>query len=104
MAEQQSASDPKQVKQAKRKDKRNRDQILKDYREVLSIPAGRRLLYHILGMCGIYHVSFTGNSRHFFNDGMKQIGVWLLSEINDADEEAYIKMQSEELDRRRKDA
>jgi len=104
MSDQSSASDPKQVKNAKGKDKRNAQQILNDYRTVLGTPEGRRLIYHILAKCGLYHVMFSGNSRHFFNDGMRQIGVWLLAEINEADEEVYIKMQSEALERRRNGA
>lgn len=104
MTEQDNASDPKQVKKGKSRDKRNTQQLLNDYRFVLKEAPGRRLIYHILGMCGIYHVSMTGNSYTYFNEGMRQVGVTILNEITEADEGAYIAMQTEELERKRKNS
>lgn len=51
-----------------------------DYREVfLTTAAGKRVLSDLLNSCGVFEGSFTGNSRTFFNEGRREIGLILLN-------------------------
>ncbi len=51
-----------------------------DYREVLlGSAAGKRVLSDLLNACGVFESSFTGNSRTFYNEGRREIGIILLN-------------------------
>lgn len=56
-------------------------QLGNDYRAVMNTPEGQRLLRHIVGHCGIYNQSFTGNSETFFREGKRNIGLKILKEV-----------------------
>ena len=70
-------------------------QLLDDIRNVAVSGAGRRVLFHVLGMGNIYGSCFTGNSETFFNEGRRAVALELLDLINDADPNLYIKLQQE---------
>lgn len=54
-------------------------QLRKDYRDVfLGDAAGKRVLSDLLESCGVFETSFTGNSRTFYNEGKREIGIILL--------------------------
>lgn len=52
-------------------------QILNDFREVFGTPAGRRVFMHILRQCYFFASTFTGNSRGFFLEGRRAVGLEL---------------------------
>ncbi len=65
-------------------------------KDILSTRGGRDFIWRLLIQCGVYHTSFTGDAPHtFFNEGKRQIGLWTLSEIDEADNQAIPKMQEE---------
>jgi hypothetical protein len=56
---------------------------LLDLAAVLDTPGGRRFAHRLLGETGLFKTSMTGNSHTFFNEGKRQIGLWLLAEITE---------------------
>ena len=72
-----------------------RDDEVADLQAVLNLDGGRRLLWRLLERAGIYKTSFTGNSETFFKEGRRDMGLFLLNEIQEADPDAYLKMIKE---------
>jgi len=85
-------------------EKVEREIILNDMRYVLSSVQGRRLIWRILDMAGVYRSSFTGNSTTFFNEGARNIGLRVLSDVMDAKPEAFLLMQNEDKKRKERKA
>ena len=100
-----NAADRKQVRNASRKEKDLRERELDDLRAVLKSVEGRRLLWRLMGWSG-----FLANPSHQRGDmthqniGRADVGRFVLSEIMDANQEAYLVMQREawEADRHQK--
>lgn len=90
-----NAADPEQVNVAAQKSKSARERELNDMREILATPAGRRFIWRYMGDCGLFSLSFTGNSTTFFNEGMRNIGLKLLTDVTEARPEAYLEMALE---------
>jgi hypothetical protein len=90
-----NASDEQEVKRAKANDKNKRGTELDDLRQLLSTKWGRRLIWRILEKTGQHRTSFTGNSTTFFNEGQRNIGLWLVDEVLLADTEKYLLMIKE---------
>ena len=93
------AGDGKAVKKRKTKLQIQRENELEELKLVLSSPQGRAVLWRFLGKAGIYEEAFTGNSSTFYKCGKQALGLWLLSEITEADTKGYIQMQQEALNR-----
>jgi len=90
-----NAADPKQVERARLKESFNDRNLFSDFRDVLDLPAGRRILWWVLDVAGVYRSSFTGNSTTFFNEGRRDIGLMLLAKISEAKPEAILQMMQE---------
>lgn len=91
-----NAADPEQVAKATKKGALARIQQMNDLRQVMSTRSGRRVLWGLLAECGVFRTSFhTNGSIVYFNEGMRQIGLKLLADLNEADEAAYALMASE---------
>jgi hypothetical protein len=90
-----NAADPTQVKEQSQKEKRGREKELDDVKFILSHRQGRRFYFRYLEECGVFKTSFTGNSQTFFLEGQRNIGLKLLSDLNEAEPEAYIVMIKE---------
>lgn len=73
-----------------------RELELQDFRWLMSHAEGRRIVWRLLGHAGVYRTSFTGNSTTFFNEGRRDVGLFLLAEVQDASPNGYIKMFSEQ--------
>lgn len=93
-----NAADEAQVAKAAQKMKELESQDFDDLRHVLSSRQGRRFYWKLMGYCGVFKSSMTGNSQTFFNEGMRKVGLKLLSDLNLAEPEAYLKMVTEERD------
>lgn len=85
-------------------EKLEREILLNDVRHVLSSVQGRRFVWRILDMAGVYRSSFTGNSTTFFNEGARNIGLRVLSDVMDAKPEAFLLMQQEDKKRKERKA
>ena len=90
-----NAADETQVEERTRKDKRGRELELDDMAALLATKGGRRIIWRYLDKCGVFRTSMTGNSQTFFNEGMRNIGLMLLTDINEADPMAYVTMMQE---------
>jgi hypothetical protein len=95
MKKEYNASNEQEVKNATLKEKNRRDTELDDLRQLLKTKWGRRLVWRVLEKAGIHRTSFTGNSTTFFNEGQRNIGLWLESEVTDADTNGYLQMIKE---------
>lgn len=72
-----------------------RKQEIEDVRWLMSSPRGRRFVWRVLSKAGIYRTSFTGNSETFFREGARNLGLFLLAEINDHALDDYVVMLRE---------
>lgn len=101
-----NASDEVQVKSRKRKGDAQRERDLKDLREVMSTPAGRRFIWHqVLSRTGIHKSSFSTNALSMaYSEGLRSFGLMVEADITEADTNAYLLMQSEALSSANKEA
>ncbi|KKM17596.1 hypothetical protein LCGC14_1674210 [marine sediment metagenome] len=91
--------DPVQVKKKKTKIQLLREREVEDLKVILNSAGGRDFVWRLLSQCGNYKISFTGdNNLTNFNEGKRQIGLWLLAEIGEANPHVYIQMQSERVE------
>ena len=88
--------DVKDVKKKKTKAQLRRLKENEWLKDVLSRPGGRDFIWRLLIQCGVYDTSFTGDAPHtFFNEGKRQIGLWVLTEIDAADNRSILLIHEE---------
>lgn len=63
--------------------------LLGDLRDLVKLPHGRKILWHILSMCGLYNDTFTGNSQTFFYEGKRSVGLEIIAFMEEADPTMY---------------
>lgn len=79
-------------------EERLRKRALNDLRKILGIPEGRRFIWGELSDAGIFRGSFSANaSQTAFSEGQRDRGLSLLARVNEADQNAFARMQSEYL-------
>lgn len=93
-----NAGEETEVKERKTKAQLKREQEIEDMKQLLNTRFGRHVLWRILSQCGVYKLSFTGNSTTFFNEGHRDIGNYIINEISEADKKAYPMMMLEQVD------
>lgn len=67
-----------------------------DFRWLMTSKRGRRIVWRWLERTGVYRSSFTGNSTTFFNEGQRNVGLMLMSMINEHAPEQYPVMLQEQ--------
>jgi hypothetical protein len=55
---------------------------IEDFKWLMSDKRGRRFVWRLLEMTGVYRTSFTGNSTTFFNEGQRNIGLMVVNEVH----------------------
>lgn len=61
---------------------------------------GRQVLFELLEVCGVYRSSFNESSKTMaFNEGKRQIGLFILSQVLTSDANAYNLMRNEAHER-----
>lgn len=76
--------------------KQNQEREQADIQALLKIPEGRRFVWKLLGLSGMFRASMTGEAMTTaFNEGRRDIGLGILLEINTCDHNAFAQMQSE---------
>jgi len=91
-----NAADKEQVKSARKKETSRRDNELLDVEHMLASFNGRRFMWRFLQMCGMFETSFSQSTNQtFFNEGQRNIGLKLMSDINEANPDAYMTMMKE---------
>ncbi|MCY1396710.1 hypothetical protein D9M71_116920 [compost metagenome] len=82
--------------QARKQEKLARQQEINDFRWLMSDPRGRRLMWRVMGKCRLFQPSFDPHGGITnFNEGQRNVGLFLLSEINDVCPQRYAEMAAE---------
>jgi len=68
------------------------EELRNAFRTILGTRQGRKVLWFILDICNVYGDCFTGNSRTFYLEGRKSIGLELIDAIEDARPGTYARM------------
>jgi hypothetical protein len=95
MSRKSNAADEAAIKERELNARFSRKQELADLRELLSLPAGRRLFWRYLTYTGVYQLSFTGSSETFFREGRRDVGLKMLADITEADPDGFILLMQE---------
>lgn len=89
--------------QAAQRDKTEHEKRLISEQEAVDIqwlmadPRGRRLMRGWLAFCGMERTSFTGDSKTFFREGMRNVGLMLTAQMTTHAMEGYFQMLREHL-------
>lgn len=93
---QKNVADENEVKRAKSKEKLARDSELNDIRYLLQSQQGRRFLWRLMGFCGLHEdPSHQRGDMTHQNIGRGNVARFLLAEIVEANDEAYLQMMRE---------
>ena len=90
-----NAASEKQVKNADKHQKFDRDVQLEDIKEVLRSHAGRRFVWRILEKCGTFNSIWHSSAAIHYNSGQQDIGHFIMSEIAESGEEQLFKLMAE---------
>jgi len=74
-------------------------QRVNDLKWLMGHRPGRRIVADLLQRTGQETSSFTGNSGTFFNEGVRSVGLTLLSEVKTHCFDAYLQMLKESNDK-----
>jgi hypothetical protein len=78
-----------------RKRKLAREQDKADFAWLMSDARGRRFIWRMLELTGVYRSSFTGNSETFFREGARNVGLAIIADIHEFAPESYVPMLEE---------
>lgn len=67
-----------------------------DVKWLMGHKQGRRFVKRLLDKAGVYRTSFTGNSETFFREGMRNLGLFVLSEVMEVTPEQFALMLKEQ--------
>lgn len=100
-----NATNKKHMESAETVSMLRKDQEDKDLALIMETDYGRRLLYRILGLAGIYRDSFNQDSKVMAaNCGARNIGLQILAEMQRVDPESYVTMLKERIEIEKNDA
>ena len=72
---------------------------LEDIKTVMSTQTGRRVMYRLLEKAGVFRLSYAGSTNDtMFNEGRRNQGLFLTSEIQSACAGSYFEMLKENTD------
>ncbi len=94
-----NAADREQVKAADKAVKQRRRQDLLDLREVLRLPAGRRVLWRWIDRLRPVDRLWDAGALIHYKTGFHDVAVMMLNEINEADPDALVLMMTEARER-----
>lgn len=86
----------RRMNESKDAKKRIRDKEVEDVKLIMSSREGRRFVWRLLEMCGVYRSSFTGNSETFFREGQRNIGLMLLADVHEHCPDGFLTMLKEQ--------
>jgi hypothetical protein len=93
-----NAANAQQIKDASRESKFKEGQWLRDLREVLGTPTGRRLLWRLLGKCGIGRSIWHSSALIHYNAGRLDLGNELQGDMIRASSQGYLLAQKEAIE------
>lgn len=68
-------------KAAKQKRKELEIELRNDISNIVQTESGRRLLWWLLSLTGVYLPSYTGNSDTYFNEGRRAVGLEIMHRL-----------------------
>jgi hypothetical protein len=98
-----NAADEKQVKKARKKERRKDIQNRHDIRQMLAADFGRRFLWRYLSKCNVFSTVQGPSPQIHFDEGFRQVGLDMMNDIIDANPEALVRMM-DEANREKKDS
>lgn len=91
-----NTTDEVEIKEAGIKVKFRKEKDLEDLKYILQSFQGRRLFWRILGHCQVNSSIFNTNALvQSYNSGKQDVGHFIMGEVIQADEDAYLKMMKE---------
>lgn len=91
-----NAADARQVKAARKRNRKQRLEEVADLRAILALPSGRRFVWRLLGSTELYQSLFSRDIAALaFAEGKRRIGLLLLADINEADPTVLPEMMKE---------
>jgi hypothetical protein len=90
-----SASDEQQVKRAALQVEIDRKEFYADLRTVMGSRAGRNVMWRWLEQCGLFESITEQSSAIYVKSGRRDVGLWLLAQLNEVDPELYFTMARE---------
>jgi hypothetical protein len=92
-----NAGDRRRVREQEKADKLTEQQHIDDLRVILSMPAGRRVLRHVLfDLCHLNESSYNPSGQLFAaNEGRRTVAVELERELIEVDLEGWLTLQRE---------
>ena len=89
----------KQQKETDAKRERRHARDVNDLRKILAIPEGRRYIWRLWGLTGVFRSSYAPKDANMtsFREGQRDVGLAMLQDINDASPTALSQMRSEYL-------
>jgi hypothetical protein len=91
-----NAASESQVKDAVFSVEERRRQEMNDLRQVLSTKEGRNVLWRLIGRCKTFNSIWDQSAKIHYLAGQQDIGHFLISEIEEADQEAFFLMMKEQ--------
>jgi hypothetical protein len=86
-----NAADPEQVRSARKAEADEVETARDDMLAVLSHPASRRFLWRLLDFCHLHEVIYPSDLAAF-REGERNVGLYVLKQIEEAQPEALIEM------------
>ena len=81
---------------SKKAEARERQEALNDIIAVMDTHAGRRMIWRLLTHARVFTTTFNGQSNAtIFREGQRNEGVWLMTQVLEANPELYLLMQKE---------
>jgi hypothetical protein len=95
-----NAADPEQVKAARKRGQRRKAREIDDMALVLQTAPGRRVMWRIMGYCGIYRSSteaggIESHPQMAYHEGRQDVGRFIFATIGQVSPTAYHEMQQE---------
>lgn len=90
-----NAADPRQVSEAKHRERRKLERDGEDLAKVLTAIEGRRTMWRLLEHCGVFETVWENSARIHYNAGRQDVGHYIMQEIIKAEPEAFAKMMNE---------
>lgn len=90
------ASDPAKVADRKKRWDRIEAQRMNGLRQIMESPDGRVWMWDLLAWCHVWGSPFNADANvHYFNSGMQNVGLKIMSELASKFPKAYLKLLEE---------
>lgn len=94
----QNTLDTKAQKEHQLENEKARAKELSDLTTVLGTACGRRVMWKLMGDCGVFESIWEPSAKIHFNAGKHDLGLLWLKEMTEASPKLYLQMQKEQMD------